>query len=99
MDEVNITLLEASDHILNMFEENLSSFTDQYFKKRKIHIRTKVKVVGVEKDKIILGDGEVIHFGLCVWSTGNTPCDLIKNISLPKHKSGRLLVDDHLKAN
>ncbi len=97
-DSVKIYLIESSDHILGMFDRKLSEYAEKEFKRQKIHIMTNNYVKEVTKNQVILKDGQVLDFGMCIWSTGNSPIDLIKNSDFTKDaKSGRILVDDHLK--
>jgi NADH:ubiquinone reductase (non-electrogenic) len=96
-DEVKIILIESTDHILGMFDKKLSDYADNYFKRQKIKILTNMTVSEVQEKKIILKDGLVIPFGMCVWSTGNTPNDFVKSLEFPKDPRGRLIVDNYLR--
>jgi NADH dehydrogenase FAD-containing subunit len=97
IDEVNIILIESTDHILGMFDSKLSDYADKYFKRQKIKILTKMTVSEVKENKIFLKDGLEIPFGLCVWSTGNTANDFVKSLYFKKDPRGRLLVDNYLR--
>ena len=98
MDEIKIYLIEASDHILGTFDKKLWTYTENKIRSRNIILMTGVSVKEVQERKIFLNNDKVIPFGLCVWSTGNMPCDLVKSSNFKKDvKSGRLLVDSHLK--
>ena len=44
-----------------------------------------------------LSNGEVIPFGVCVWSTGVGPTDFISNLPFAKTAKGRLAVDKFLR--
>jgi len=76
--------------------KNLGAYTEKHMKKRNINVLTKVHIKEVKQNSIILDDGTTMPFGVCVWSTGNTPCGLIKSLVFKKDRAGRLLVDDHL---
>jgi hypothetical protein len=45
---------------------------------RKITVLTETSVKKVEKNVVWLQDGTPMHFGLCVWSTGVKPTELIE---------------------
>lgn len=97
-DLLSITVIESTDHILGTFDKKLGEYTEKYFKRNKINIITKARVVEVTKNEIILADGKKLKFGLCVWSTGNRPSNLVQSIDFAaKDRAGRLLVDGHLK--
>ncbi|KAF8411233.1 hypothetical protein HHK36_003780 [Tetracentron sinense] len=72
---VKITLLEAGDHILNMFDKRITSFAEEKFQRDGIHVKTGSMVVKVS-DKAIStkerGNEEIssIPYGMVVWSTG-----------------------------
>ena len=44
-----------------------------------------------------LSNGEVLPFGVCVWSTGVGPTDFINNLPFAKTAKGRLAVDKYLR--
>ena len=44
-----------------------------------------------------LSNGEVIPFGVCVWSTGVGPSTFINNLPFAKTAKGRLAVDKYLR--
>jgi NADH:ubiquinone reductase (non-electrogenic) len=46
--------------------------------------------------EITLSDGEVLPFGLCVWSTGVAPTPFVQSLSVKKDR-GRLLTDESLR--
>lgn len=96
-DKVQITLIEAGKTLLSTFDANLSEYTLRLFQKRKIDVRTGVSVKEVKRHEIILSDGTTIPFGLGVWSTGVTATSFVKSLPFEKERSGRLLIDDHMR--
>ncbi|OVA20214.1 Pyridine nucleotide-disulfide oxidoreductase [Macleaya cordata] len=74
-DLVKITLLEAGDHILNMFDKRITAFAEEKFQRDGIDVKTGSMVVEVT-DKAIStkerSSGEIssIPYGMVVWSTG-----------------------------
>jgi NADH dehydrogenase FAD-containing subunit len=98
IDEIKINLIEASEHILGTFDNTLSSYTEKHFQRQKINLLLKSRVKEVKPGELHLVDGRVIPFGLCVWSTGNAPNELIRSLNWHKEdRSGRLLVDNRLR--
>ncbi|GAB4831110.1 External alternative NAD(P)H-ubiquinone oxidoreductase B2, mitochondrial [Ancistrocladus abbreviatus] len=74
-DLVKITLLEATDHILNMFDKRITAFAEEKFKRDGIDVKTGsmvVQVTGKEISTKGLKNGETssIPYGMVVWSTG-----------------------------
>ena len=44
-----------------------------------------------------MNSGEKIPFGACVWSTGNTALDFVRELGLPLSKDGRIKIDEKLR--
>ena len=70
-----ITLLEAGDHILNMFDKRITAFAEEKFQRDGIDLKTKNMVVGVTADEIStkeIATGKIVSepYGMVVWSTG-----------------------------
>ncbi len=92
-----IILLEALPKILGAFDQSLSDYTAKRFRRVRIDVRTGARVVNVASDRLLLGDGTEIPFGLLVWATGNAPTEFVKGLDLPKDGAGRLKVGPDLK--
>ncbi|KAI9086832.1 hypothetical protein K1719_031426 [Acacia pycnantha] len=74
-DIVKITMIQSGDHILNMFDERISSFAEKKFRRDGIEVQTGCRVISVSDKEIKMkkkSTGEVcsIPHGLVVWSTG-----------------------------
>ncbi|KAK9133750.1 hypothetical protein Scep_013278 [Stephania cephalantha] len=74
-DLVKITLLEAGDHILNMFDKRITAFAEEKFHRDGIDVKTGSMVFEVNDEAISIKDrssGAVssIPYGMIVWSTG-----------------------------
>lgn len=54
-----------------------------------------VKSIGPEE--LTLSNGEVLPYGLCVWSTGVGPTDFTTSLPFAKSAKGRIAVDDALR--
>ncbi|OIT05654.1 PREDICTED: external alternative NAD(P)H-ubiquinone oxidoreductase B2, mitochondrial-like [Nicotiana attenuata] len=74
-DLVKITLLEATDHILNMFDKRITAFAEEKFQRDGIDVKTGSMVVKVGDKEISTkdvkrGDITSMPYGMAVWSTG-----------------------------
>ncbi|KAK6932483.1 FAD/NAD(P)-binding domain [Dillenia turbinata] len=74
-DLVKISLLEAGDHILNMFDKRITAFAEEKFERDGINVKTGSMVVKVSDKEIFTkerGKGEIslTPYGMVVWSTG-----------------------------
>ncbi len=97
--DVRIVLLEAGEHILNSFDAALGQYTTRFFRRQRIEVRTRSKVVRVEKNHVLLSDKTRIPHGVLVWTTGVAPTPFVASLSLPKDSSSRLLVDEYLRVD
>ncbi|KAL2253232.1 UNVERIFIED_CONTAM: External alternative NAD(P)H-ubiquinone oxidoreductase B2, mitochondrial, partial [Sesamum indicum] len=75
-EAVKITLLEATDHILNMFDKRITAFAEEKFQRDGIDVKTGAMVVKVSEKEIStkeVKDGggiSTMPYGMVVWSTG-----------------------------
>ncbi|XP_059661994.1 external alternative NAD(P)H-ubiquinone oxidoreductase B3, mitochondrial-like [Cornus florida] len=74
-DHVKITLLEAGDHILNMFDKRITAFAEEKFQRDGIDLKTGSMVVKVTDNEISTklmktGETQSVPYGMVVWSTG-----------------------------
>lgn len=75
-DLVKITVLEAGDHILSMFDKRITAFAEDKFRRDGIELKTGSMVVKVSEKEIstkeMKNGGEItsIPYGMAVWSTG-----------------------------
>lgn len=73
---VKITLLEATDHILNMFDKRITAFAEEKFQRDGIDVKTGAMVVKVTDKEISTkqvkngGGIATMPYGMVVWSTG-----------------------------
>ncbi|CAA0393636.1 unnamed protein product [Arabidopsis thaliana] len=80
---VRITLLEAADHILTMFDKRITEFAEEKFSRDGIDVKLGSMVTKVnEKDisaKTKGGEVSSIPYGMIVWSTGIGTRPVIKD--------------------
>ncbi|RDX69573.1 External alternative NAD(P)H-ubiquinone oxidoreductase B2, mitochondrial, partial [Mucuna pruriens] len=104
-DLVKITLLEAGDHILGMFDKRITAFAEDKFRREGIDVKTGSMVVKVSEKEIStkeLKNGGVIKnipYGMAVWSTGIGTRPLIKDFMTQIGQASRraLATDEWLR--
>lgn len=74
-DLVKITVIQSGDHILNTFDERISSFAEQKFTRDGIEVKTGCRVVSITNKEITMkikstGEDCSVPHGLVVWSAG-----------------------------
>jgi NADH:ubiquinone reductase (non-electrogenic) len=95
--EVQITLLEAGHTILTSFNRVLVEKAMKSLKKQGVELLTDNPVAEVREKDVVLRDGTVMPCGIVVWSTGVGPRPIIRKLTWPKTRQGRLHVDEYLK--
>jgi len=91
---VRITVLEATNSLLNTFDASLSAYAMKRFRRERIDVRTGALVTKVEPHHIYLSDGTIIEYGLVVWSTGIGATSVVQGLPFPKDRAQRLLTDE-----
>ncbi|XP_042495061.1 external alternative NAD(P)H-ubiquinone oxidoreductase B3, mitochondrial-like [Macadamia integrifolia] len=74
-DLVKITLFEAGDHILNMFDKRITTFSEEKFARDGIDVKTgsmvtKVTDSAISTKEVKSGEVSSVPYGMVVWSTG-----------------------------
>ncbi|KNE56114.1 hypothetical protein AMAG_01953 [Allomyces macrogynus ATCC 38327] len=80
MPRVRMTLYDVAPRILGAFDAKLAEYATKRFVRSGVQIRTGTQVRNVEKDKIVLNDGEEVPYGLLVWATGITQTELVRGL-------------------
>ncbi|CAL0300866.1 unnamed protein product [Lupinus luteus] len=104
-DLVKITLLEAGNHILSMFDKRITNFAEEKFGREGIDVKTGSMVVKVTDKEIctkeLKNGGQItsIPYGMAVWSTGIGTRPFIKDFMSQIGQGNRraLLTDEWLR--
>ncbi|XP_061368812.1 external alternative NAD(P)H-ubiquinone oxidoreductase B2, mitochondrial-like [Gastrolobium bilobum] len=104
-DLVKITLLEAGDHILSMFDKRITAFAEDKFQRDGIDLKTGSMVVKVSEKEIstkeLKNGGKIttIPYGMAVWSTGIGTRPFIKDFMTQIGQASRraLATDEWLR--
>ncbi|KAK6356223.1 hypothetical protein TWF718_000595 [Orbilia javanica] len=107
-NEVSVHVIQSRSHILNTYDEALSTYAEERFARDHVEVYTNARVQQVKQDKIIFSekteDGKVvtkeIPYGLCLWSTGVSQTDFAKNLATKLDKQTNkhaLETDTHLR--
>lgn len=101
---VKITLIQSGDHILNTFDERISSFAERKFQRDGIDVLTGSRVMSIS-DKYInmkkksTGEDVSAPHGLVVWATGVGSRPVVRNLMEEIGQGSRhvLLTDEWLQ--
>lgn len=108
--EVSVHIIQSRSNILNTYDETISEYAMQRFKKEDIDVLINSRVDKILPDKVIFKQknsltGEIelkeLPFGLCLWSTGVAQNPLAKEIvqDLSSFQRNRRAIetDSHLR--
>ncbi|KAG8386910.1 hypothetical protein BUALT_Bualt03G0197900 [Buddleja alternifolia] len=103
-DFVSISVIQSGDHILNAFDERISSFAEQKFQRDGIQVLTGFRVLSVSDRMINMkakstGVEASIPHGMVLWSTGVGTRPLVKDFMEQIGQGNRrvLATDEWLK--
>ncbi|BDA46213.1 Internal alternative NAD(P)H-ubiquinone oxidoreductase A1 [Coccomyxa sp. Obi] len=92
--DIRITLIEGAQ-LLGSFDARLREYAARKLHNQGIHL-VKSMVKEVKEKELVLQNGDVMPYGLCVWSTGVGPTDFTTSLPFAKTARGRIAVDDCL---
>lgn len=99
-DYLRIYIVEAMKDILGMFHPDLRLYARKTFSSRNIHVLTGTAVTEVNRNEIILSDGQKIKTGMIVWNTGNKQTPFVESVDLLKEgRSQRLVIDEYCRVS
>ncbi|XP_020209534.2 external alternative NAD(P)H-ubiquinone oxidoreductase B1, mitochondrial-like, partial [Cajanus cajan] len=103
-DKVKITVIQSGEHILNTFDERISSFAEHKFRRDGIEVQTGCRVVNVNNKEItvkVKSTGEFcsVPHGLVVWSTGIATRPIVRDFmeQIGQGKRNVLATDEWLR--
>jgi len=103
-EHVQITLVEATERVLSMFDAPLSEYTVEHLQKRGVEVLCSTQVKEVTEDTCMLASGEVssvIRHGMVVWVAGVTTRPVTRTLcrAIGEAQPDRrgLVVDDRLR--
>ncbi|MCF8563315.1 NAD(P)/FAD-dependent oxidoreductase [Alicyclobacillus tolerans] len=95
---VDIQNIEAMPTILPQVPENLREVAMQTLTEKGAQLRTNTKIVRVEKDVVVVGDGEEVHAGTIVWTGGVRANPLLGEAGFTVDRRGRAKVNAYLQS-
>jgi len=88
-----VRLVLVGSAVLPQTATNLAAYAKEQLLARGIEIETS-RAAGVSADGLSLQDGRVIPSDCVIWTAGNRVSPVVANLSLPKARDGRLLVNE-----
>ena len=92
-----IVIVEGLDRLLSAFHPKLGTYAADELRSLGIELRTSTLVETAGDASVVLRGGEVIATRTVVWSAGVRPAYPLRDETLPRSKSKRLVVDEHFR--
>ena len=98
-DEARITVVNASEQLLNAFDAGLGAYATRRFRRNGIEVLGGTLVREVRERAVVLSDGRELGAGLVVWSTGIGATPLVDALPFPKDRAHRLVTDERFRVD
>lgn len=95
--KLNISVIEAGDHLVKELGERVSSFTQRYLERQGIKIYLANPVVKADKNFIYLKNGSQIKYDVLIWTGGIKATTVLADSGLRANNKGCLAVTDTLR--
>nr|WP_221383009.1 NAD(P)/FAD-dependent oxidoreductase [Actinoplanes polyasparticus] len=79
-EELRFILLHSQDRILPELDERLAAHALERLRAKGIEVRLNVRLTGVDAEEASLDDGRTIGTGTVVWTAGNAPSPLVREL-------------------
>ena len=95
--EAKVILVQSGDRILPAFPSELSEKAAQSLDQLGVEIRTGGRVTKIARDHVMIGDETRIETETVLWAAGVAASPAAKWLKAESDRSGRVIVDDHLR--
>eukprot|EP00198_Chlamydomonas_reinhardtii_P009564 XP_001698901.1 mitochondrial type-II NADH dehydrogenase [Chlamydomonas reinhardtii] len=95
--DVRVTLVEARE-LLGSFDASLREYAARKLIQGGVLLRKGI-VHEVTPREVVLKDGTVLPYGLCIWSTGVGPTPFSLSLPFAKTAVGRIAVDKYMRSD
>lgn len=96
-EEISVELIEAADRLLGGMPEALGAYAVDRLARRRVRVRTGVRVEAVLPEAVVLAGGERIPCETVVWTAGVQGDPMVAAWGLPVARGGRVPVDEYLR--
>lgn len=94
VDGISVTIIEKQSKITPNLDEDMAAFLETALAKKQINIIKNTSIVRIDKDKVVLEDGQEIKSDMVIMATGVRP-----NVTLAKEAGVELGVTGAIKVN
>ncbi|MBD3251904.1 FAD-dependent oxidoreductase [Candidatus Uhrbacteria bacterium] len=97
--DVSITLVDQNKELITMFSPSMRKRAAASLTRAGIRLRLETGVQDVQRDQVLLKNGERIPSNTTIWVAGVKPATIDFNGPIERDRSGRCLVHPNLKLN
>ena len=96
-DDARLVLVHSRDRILPELSEDLGAYALEKLSARGIEFRLGCRVAAATEGSVTLDDGTEIPCDTFVWTAGNQPNPLLRDLGCEKNRAGQVIVDATLQ--
>ena len=94
--DLNISILDRGERVLSAFPAKLSQYVEEWFHHHQVQTLGRVSVSHVEKDALFNGTEEILS-DVTVWTAGIQPVKVVQELTVPKDRGGRIILDEYYR--
>ncbi len=94
---VQVRLVEMAPALLMPFKPKLREYARKQLVARGVDIQLNTKILQVQPDRVILGDGRQLRSDLTIWAAGVSAPEAVAGWNLPQGAGGRVAVGRDLR--
>lgn len=94
--DLNISILDRGERVLSAFPAKLSQYVEEWFHHHQVQTLGRVSVSHVEKDALFNGTEEILS-DVTVWTAGIQPVKVVQELTVPKDRGGRIILDQYYR--
>ncbi|WP_313638181.1 FAD-dependent oxidoreductase [Paenibacillus sp. FSL K6-0276] len=94
--DLNIAILDRGERVLSAFPAKLSEYVEEWFHHHQVQTLGRVSVSHVEKDALFNGAEEILS-DVTVWTAGIQPVKVVQELTVPKDRGGRIILDEYYR--
>jgi len=95
---LSVTVVEGGDRLVPAARPDHSAYVGRFLARQGVRVLLNSLVTRVEPHAVTVRDGRTLEAFTCVWTTGVTPPEFVRQLPLKQHKDGRVCVDEQLRA-
>ena len=95
--ELRFVLIHSRDRILPELSAELGDYALRKLQARGIEFALNTRVTGAGPDAVLLDEGKSLATSTLIWTAGNQPNPVLKELSCERNRAGAVIVDQSLR--